>query len=582
MQLEQAYDNLIRKYSFLEINQTKHVNHLIKDLLQNFLTLCENPAIWCYGRHTKMLMADYIFEIKQVKYIIDKKYADIDGNGFCIIGKDQIEACNIDGIIISSYLYREEIKQILKEKYPNIQYLDIYDELSNRGIRLNHAYYINAHAYMHYKYINKLKRNIASDIDKEENYKSLICKFVELKDFQSAINCLEELLCLKYSEQYYQLKNDLEEIYKLELNTLAGISQYNVLMLCIDGLRRKDVLKGGTPKLKRYLEENTKWYINAYSVSTSTRESLIPAYSENTDLRTKYFELASIPEEECSFILEAIKQKRKIFFYTDSTAYIDSKDVIVESQFQTATEKIWSFIIQAENEENGLFYVHILYESHYSYPNPDTSTELVTDGSNIMFDYLERNGGRIRTDYIRQQSDAIKYLDRTIVPFLEVLPCRMVLYADHGNILIPQGMQLSEIDSPKYSYHEDLIEIPVAIKSPENEVGNNENLLSLMSINQIICSLLNQNTFIEEQKEYVKIQRSPIYNPDFQYLYKQSGQEQELKAFECFVFREGYKLVVYQDGMVKLCTMEDHLLEDEEKKKELYARVESEITVLEI
>ena len=43
----------------------------IKEYLRKFTESCQNPAIWCYGNHTKMLMADFIFELKKVKYIID-------------------------------------------------------------------------------------------------------------------------------------------------------------------------------------------------------------------------------------------------------------------------------------------------------------------------------------------------------------------------------------------------------------------------------------------------------------------------------------------------------------------------------
>lgn len=148
--------------------------------------------------------------------------------------------------------------------------------------------------------------------------------------------------------------------------------------------------------------------------------------------------------------------------------------------------------------------------------------------------------------------------------------------------MIPQGMRLDDIEASKYSYHEDLIQIPFAIKSPEINNGKSEELLSLMSINKVILALLKAEPFAEEKKEHIKVQRSQIYNPDFQYLYKKNGQEQELKAFEAFLFREGYKLIVYQDGSVRLCTMNDRMLEDVAKKKELYQRIEKEITVLEV
>lgn len=90
----------------------------------------------------------------------------------------------------------------------------------------------------------------------------------------------------------------------------------------------------------------------------------------------------------------------------------------VTERSQTATEKIWDFVSDAVDESNGFFYIHILYESHHSYPNPYTRTPLVID---VLFDYLSRNGGKLRTDYDAQQKEALHYLDDVLSPILEGL-----------------------------------------------------------------------------------------------------------------------------------------------------------------
>lgn len=581
MGIDEQYEQLLNKYSFLESCNAGEIYQIVRDSLVQFIPKCNNPAIWCYGRHTRMLMTDFMFEMKRIKYIIDENYENAEESGFRIIRKHQIEDFGIDGIIISSYQYKDEVKDIIKKDYSNIAYLDIYEELEKEGFLLNKSYFARSHPYDRYKKINQLKRKLNQDRNNENLYQNIISEYVSMKDFQSAIDYTEKLLVLTGGSLYHQLKCDLEKIYQKELDGISKISQNNVLMLCIDGLRRQDVLGDCVPNIKQYLMECTRFFVNAYSVSTSTYESLIPAYSENSDLRTKYYESNVVKEENCSFVLEALKQGRSIFFYTDSTNYIDSKEIKVTHIHQTAAEKIWSFILDAEKEENGLFYVHVLYESHYSYPNPDTEEELIADGTSIMFDYLERNGGRIRTDYEKQHMDALNYLDRVLSPFLKLLPCRMVLYADHGNILIPKEMVLDDIGEAKYSYHEDLVQIPLAIKAPEVMPEISTQLMTLMSINEIICSLLKRKCFVEQYNEFIKVQRSEIYNPDFQYLYKKTGKQQELKAFEAFVFSDGRKLVVYADGTIKLCNHNDELLNDNNEKEKLWMRIRDYVTVTE-
>lgn len=576
MGLNEQYEQLLSKYSFLESRNAGEIYQIVRDSLVQFISKCNNPAIWCYGKHTRMLMADFMFEMKRIKYIIDENVKE---SGFCIIRKHQIGDFGIDGIIISSYKYKDEVKNIIKQDYSDIAYLDIYEELEKEGFLLNKSYFACGHPYDRYKKLNQLKRKLNQDRNNENLYRNIISEYVSMKDFQSAISYTKKLLALTDGFLYHELEYDLEKIYQKELDEISKISQNNVLMFCIDGLRRQDVLGDCVPNIKQYLMKCTRFFVNAYSVSTSTYESLIPAYSENSDLRTKYYESNVVKEENCRFVLEALKQGRSIFFYTDSTKYIDSKEIKVMHIHQTATEKIWSFILDAEREENGLFYIHVLYESHYSYPNPETEEELIVDGSSIMFDYLDRNGGGIRTDYGKQHTDALKYLDRVLAPFLRLLPCRMVLYADHGNILIPKEMAIDDIEEAKYSYHEDLIQIPLAIKSPEIMPAISNQLMSLMSLNEIVCSLLKKECFVEQHNEFIKIQRSAIYNPDFRYLFQGTGMQQELEAFEVFIFENGRKLVVYADGTIRLCNHDDERLDDKNEEEKLLMKVKEHITV---
>ena len=116
--IEQKYNNLFEKYLLEKPLEGKKVNLIIKKSIQDFLTKARNPAIYCYGGHTKMLMADFIYELKPIKYIIDNYTTSSDNTGYKFIRDDEIKDQNIDSIIISSFKFRKEIKQGLKEKHP--------------------------------------------------------------------------------------------------------------------------------------------------------------------------------------------------------------------------------------------------------------------------------------------------------------------------------------------------------------------------------------------------------------------------------------------------------------------------------
>jgi hypothetical protein len=562
---------------------TGNVISIIKKSLEEFMKTCNNPAIWCYGRHTKMLMTDFIFELKKVRYIIDNRIESGIESGFEIIKENELMEKQIDGVIVSSRIYKDEIIDKLEAEYSNIRYLDIYAELEEEGIYLDVNYYALSHPHARYCDLNRMQRTLLLEKDnkiQQEELKKIIQLYVEIKDFFSAITYAEKLTRLSDDKWGEKVLGQLIEIYNLQQQVLKKIDEDNVLMLCVDGLRRKDITEEYMKNLYCYLKNNMRYFCNAYSVSTSTYESLIPAYSENMDLRTKYYEVDKVPKNGCRFINEAKRQKRKIFFYTDGISFIEDDLIKVTSEFQTATEKLWDFSLDAAEEKNGLFYVHILYESHFSYPNPYTTDKIIAEGTSIFFDYLGRNGGQLRIDYERQQKDSLRYLDEVIVPLIEKIPCRMVFYADHGNILLDEGTALCDIEKTKYTFHEDLIQVPFAIKSPEIETGLDGSLMSIMELNNVIIGLMNKEKIHFENKDIIKILRSKIYNPDFEYVYRKVNNEHGLLAFEVFVFVEGYKLAIYADGATELYLTEtDYKIENMLLKKKLMERIKDSVTV---
>ncbi len=571
--LEEKYKSLFATYNLDCPVNAQNINFVIKDALREFLKSGKKTAIYCNGGHTKMLMADFMAELRQVNFIIDN-YVDLShSGGFHLIREDEIEKNDIKAVIISSFKFKETIVNSLKKNHPTIQYLDIYDKLAEQDIVLQADYYYHSHPYQHYHMINSIQRRIKEITDKTELellYMSLITKYIQIKDFRSAGVYAAELYTNTNKLQYAQLLEDINTIYELEKTAAANIDDKNVLAFCLDGLRRKDLTETFMPKISKVLQKEGFILNNAYSFSTSTFESLLPVYSENGNLRTEYYKHNFVMENECRFLREAERQNRKVYFYTDMNHFTMGEKVQYSGTFQTVTEKLWDFIVNAVEEKNGLYYIHVLYESHFTFSNPYTEEELISEGTAMLFDYLPQKGGKLRTNYEQQHWDALRYLDDVISPFLERIKCRMLLYSDHGNIILKENCSLEEVKNTKLNCDEEWVRIPYVIRSPEMGVGKSNQLVSLMSFNDIVIALMKQDTYDVPINRFIKVARSELYNPDFHYLYKLKGEEKRLLAFEAFLFSDGYKLVIYSNGSIELFLIDGDKEVDDEKLMQQY------------
>ena len=138
-----------------------------------------------------------------------------------------------------------------------------------------------------------------------------IAKLIQEKESVTVVE-LSEL----YDISEVTIRKDLEELYELEKQAAACVSEDAVLMLCLDALRYRDLSEQDMPKLKKLLDETAYCFNRAYSFSTSTFESLVPAYSENGDLRTGYYEKNAVDREDCRFIKTAQAQKQSMYSHS--------------------------------------------------------------------------------------------------------------------------------------------------------------------------------------------------------------------------------------------------------------------------
>ena len=574
--LQIKYDNLCTLIRLHSINKHNDLNISLRKIISSFMQAHKKVAIYCYGYHTQMLLTDFVAELRDVVCIIDNGNVSNDSS-FQIIKDGDIEQFGLDGVVVSSFKHMNEIKQGLHDNHKEVDVLDIYEELAKQGIILEHDFFY-AGPYQSYSRINTLLMKLEEG-ESIDLLRDLLKEYVSIKDFRLAGDLSKKIYNLTGDKTDKEISDATAELYEMQISKLAHSGKNNVLMLCLDGMRRQDFIDGQMEKIYELVKNSSCIYSNAYSYSTMTYESLVPTFEENTDQKTDYYLREEVDSKDCRFIKKALEEKRFVAVYGDGNHYIYDDAIKYSGYSQTVTEKLWDFIIDCDGVDNGIFYLHELYESHYSFANPYSKKRIVSQGAAMLFDFLPQNSGCLRTDYKKQHGDAIRYLDDTLTPFLEVLPCSLVLFADHGNLILEHDTELKDIDEPKLHAGEEWIRIPLAIRVNGQKPRMDNRLISLMELNDIMLSVMAGNEYRHDEPEFIKIGRSAIYNQQFRELYRLMSSEYNGEAFEGFIFTNGYKLLVFSDGKKSLYSVnDDSLICDDKLADELFDKVKKEIT----
>lgn len=584
MHLQNVYEDLLQKHN-LEIEDSyQNISTVMRDVLVEFMDTHDRVAIYCYGAHTKALMADYIYELRNIVCIIDNGDVDAESQGYVIIKDEEIESMEIDGIIISTYMYKEEIKQSLQTNHNGVDFLDLYDATRERGIPMKSEFFKGRTPRQRYYEINQMYQKLNQGTDVLETLFQLLKKYIEIKDFRLAALAAEALYKSSGDQEYRSLQEDLEKLYQKSLDVLKK-GEDAVFLLCVDGLKAKEFSeKGRLHKTYSAVRKKATIFTQAYSYSTSTFESLVPVFSENYDQRSEgYLKDSTVPLEECRFAKFAREHGRNIYVYGGGIRYIEDPAIKYIEHPQTITQMFWSFVNDLEQDGTGLFYMQPVSESHFTFSSPYYARkDMECEDISLFYDYLNAKGDCRQIKYSEQYDAAFKYVDDTLAPILGTIVCKTALFADHGGYDYEEieCNKLEDLDPNRLTASEELTRIPIAIISSK-EGGENHSIISLSELNNIAVSMMKGEKFNYHEKRYIKIGRTAVYNPDYKYIFNHIfHSEHRLCAFEGFIFEDGYKLLVFSDGTKELyTTAEDVMVKDEELTEKFYKLIERQLTI---
>lgn len=322
MNIMQSIDEIINKYN-LEINGLTYeekVKRAIKKILKD---IPEDKVVGIKGagEHTAQLleMAGDFFE---PQYIFNKANKKIEmacfaGKKYSIYPDYYINKVDIDVMVISSFAHRREMADDMKKLAPQIQIIDIYDEVSKIGLEVNAPFYRNARdTYENVIYYRNAYHNNANAV----NLKNLIVSYLYICDFINYSQYSKEYIEKKYRD-WEIIEKALRSIQLLldeVRNNISSRKQKDIITVWNDQVGYGELQYA--PYMNRK-SENSMFFENAYTMTPFTVPTFLEMFQGLKSLDDGiYYKQFPVFDSCNSELLEYIEKKGYTFVYIGDDA----------------------------------------------------------------------------------------------------------------------------------------------------------------------------------------------------------------------------------------------------------------------
>lgn len=484
-------------------------------ICKNIKIINENPnLVWAIrggGSHTERLLETFQRHKINIgiKYIIDNKYQVTfsEKDSLHIFPQDVLKH-TIDVIIISSYMYRQEMIDELKAMGYDGIIVNIYEILEKEGIYLDSPYFFNSDGRLFYVdiFYERIRfENTIDQIKKEEYLRRLISRYINIRDF---------VYTRKYLEVYSEFFGNNLDIFSAEIENVINEIKYqlslkktkDILLFWVDQLQYKDLKKMNY--LSEVAEKNIS-FERSYTQNLQTSTTFKTMFSGRDLLDDKAYLIDVITKENSNVykILQENSYDFKYIGWGKNNVYFEGiSNYSLEKDNCILALNTWKMIMDLlDNNKNTMYLSHTFeaHEHHYC--------GFVTD---ILFDITKSNFQQFETRY----NECIAYIDKQLsfyLPFFQY-NCSVIVMSDHGQEL-ENVYKFDENMNPKCEpfkigrWSENSLHTVMILKTPFLRPRKVKGLFSLVQFSEIITSLIKRQWMVKE-KEYVKIQSMPFYN----------------------------------------------------------------------
>lgn len=477
----------------------------------------DNGSVVIYGAGggaVVLLRMLHIFnEEKKVAYIIDSDLEKTELLGvpvkhdFLSLGKD------VKMIWISSFNYAKDMESILKSCVSNIEYVNPYDELAKIHTEYGNRDIAFSTNFLKYNWFWERAKERHEETDPEMIRKisyELIAGYFYIYDWVNLDKEINRYIENDYSDKdtVLELKKDIDGLFCYIRELLAGKND-NIVIYTVDALS-KSIASGmeGLCKWKKSACEFSE-YKCIYPGTREILDSLLTGWKPFED---KTFMGKKILFEDSPLLNKIKSDGLKLKLLTDDyNVCIDYKNVnsyeTKDEENSLISEVMFNGLCElAESDDRQIIILHTDNTVHFPHVIPHIVNSKCWENE-------------ISIDEFRVcMRDAAQYTDEILYFYMNLIDSNdsisQIVMGDHGfdesveyyNVINPQHMR-----NDGQQWNRDLIDTFLAVKSKYCEKGICDKLVSSVSFNKIIYSLVNKTKIDEEEisSDNIEIQWVP-------------------------------------------------------------------------
>lgn len=572
--MEHIYDKqlneIIKKYNCVapDLVDSKLINSIVVDVITRRCS-GKTVAIWGVGKknavngHCAVIINRYILNLTGLKCLIDSD-KDIQGTlfmGYPVVDPSEIKDNDIDIIIIASKGSRINIRDNIKKIAPQCEYIDIYEELENAGIKIDYNFFSEQNIYTELYRQKHLYEKAENVTEKQEHLQKMIAYYLKIRDFYYAEQYITEYCNNQYSnnESYLDMLSEIKSLCQTVKEKNAHKSG-DVIIHLIDSLRAMDVYgesETGEFRLNIFKDyQNTAAiFTEAYSTGPATYESMIGTIKQKLSFQENVYENNNFmfDIDEFEFLNDIYKKGVPIRFYNSKDYLVMNpcEEIYMKEQLHMP-EKLWTVACDiAESEVPTFNFVYYPWELHFpmlcGYMTNEPQIKMFADvGLEDMSGFIEQ-----------QLADCLDYVDKQFSFYKSFFSDDMttVIMADHSQPIYDKSR-----NDPFFMFYNDkdrISHVTFMISNQRLKAGVYDGLISMLDFNFIMKKAVFEHEIIVPERRVVQYQFYNVQNRRLREMANKRGLMDYTEGIHCFLSKE-YLYVKTAKGVKEVYALSDN------------------------